>query len=84
VALKLQPVSSGEGSHLKKSLSLFGVVLLFSSMTVAAQSTTTPVPAAPKVQSKPAKAPPQKQRLKESQKRGKKPATPPPSPPPAQ
>ena len=65
---------------LKKSVSILGMVLLFSSFALAGQSTTSPVPAAPKVQSKPVKAPRQKQRLKKHQKQAKKPVTPPTSP----
>jgi len=65
---------------LKRSASIFGIVLLFSSLAFGGQSTTSPVPAAPKVQSKPVKAPRQKQRLKKHQKQAKKPVTPPTSP----
>jgi hypothetical protein len=66
---------------LKRSLSVFGIVLLLSSSAFAGQSTTSPVPAGPHVQSKPVKAPRQKQRLKKH-KKAKKPVTPPPSPAP--
>ena len=71
---------------LKRSASIFGIVLLFSSFAFGGQSTTSPVPAAPKVQSKPVKAPRQKQRLKKHKERAKKPVTPPtsPIPPPPQ
>jgi len=64
---------------LKRSVSVFGIVLLLSSSAFAGQGTTSPVPAGPHVQSKPVKAPKQKQRLKKHQK-AKKPVTPPPSP----
>ena len=71
---------------LKKSVNILGMVLLFSSFALAGQSTTSPVPAGPQVQSKPVKAPPQKQRLKKHKERAKKPVTPPtsPVPPPPQ
>jgi hypothetical protein len=65
---------------LKRSVSAFAIVLLFSSFALAGQSTTTPVPAGPQVQSKPVKAPRQKQRLKKHKERAKKPVTPPTSP----
>jgi len=67
---------------LKRLISAFGVALLFSSFALAGQSTTSPVPAGPQVQSKPVKAPPQKQRLKKHKERAKKPVTPPTSPAP--
>ena len=65
---------------LKRSVSVFGMVLLFSSFAFAGQSTTSPVPAGPHVQSKPVKAPRQKQRLKKHQEAKKKPVAPPTSP----
>jgi hypothetical protein len=65
---------------LNKSLAVLGFVVLANSFGFAAQSTTSPVPAGPRVQSVPAKAPHHKQRLKKHQQRAKKPVTPPTSP----
>jgi hypothetical protein len=71
---------------LNKSLAVLGIILLTNSVGVAAQSTTAPVPAGPRVHSEPVKAPHHKQRLKKHQQRPKKPVTPPthPTTPPKQ
>ena len=65
---------------MKKSLSTLGIVVLFNAFAFAGQSTTAPPPAGPTVKEQPAKAPPQKQRLKKHRDRAKKPVTPPKGP----
>jgi hypothetical protein len=65
---------------LNRSLAVLTFLVAANSLAFAAQSTTAPVPAAPRVHSEPAKAPHHKQRLKKHKEAAKKPATPPPTP----